>query len=105
MRNAALAVFASVSASMAAAGDNIRILPDQAALACQARAEHELTRRGGEVMAVKRYDTEAMENFMFRVKGLFIGRLNGEEEEVEVECEVSSSKGVEVFTMLVGMTE
>lgn len=105
--NLFFALFSATAAlfftSVATAEDNIRILPDQAILACQAKAEHELKRRSGEVMAIKRYDAERMENFMFRVKGRFVGKVDDKEEEVEVECEVSSSKGVEVFTMLVGM--
>lgn len=107
MRFPVAAAVASITLApcLSAAADNIRILPDQAILACQAKAEHELSKRAGEVIAIKRYDADAMENFMFRVKGLFSAKLGEREEVVEVECEVSSSQGVEVFTMLVGMDE
>lgn len=107
MRFPIAAAFASVvfTPCLSAAEENIRILPDQAILACQAKAEHELSKRAGEVIAIKRYDADAMENFMFRVKGLFSAKLAERAEVVEVECEVSSSRGVEVFTMLVGMDE
>ncbi|MEM7547163.1 MAG: hypothetical protein AAF367_16660 [Pseudomonadota bacterium] len=79
--------------------ENIRILPDQAVLACVARAEHDLMARGGEAMSIQRYDTEPMKDFMQRVTGRVSVTLDGVEREVQVICDVSSSKGVEVFTM------
>jgi len=42
-----------------------------------------------------------MENYMFRVKGLYLARLDGAEKKVAVTCDVSST-GVEVFAMEVG---
>lgn len=96
---ALLPVLISAPSVAVMAEQNIRILPDQAALACQARAQHELEAQGGEAMALKRFNTEAMENFMQRVKGQFEFVLNGETRDVDVVCDVSSSKGVEVFTM------
>lgn len=86
--------------SLARAEDNIRILPDQAVLACQARADHMLMERGADAEAVKRFVAEAMENFMFRVKGQFETKVAGEERRVDVTCDVSSN-GVEVFTMVI----
>ena len=85
----------------AAAGSNIRILPDQAVLACQARATHALAERGDAgAEPVERFTTEAMPDYMFRVKGVYSTRIDGGERRVEVECDVSST-GVEVFTMVV----
>jgi len=89
-------------AGPAGAGSNIRILPDQAVLACQARAGHEIEARGGTGAApAERFHTETMENYMFRVKGLYLARLDGAEKKVAVTCDVSST-GVEVFAMEVG---
>ncbi|MEL6794042.1 MAG: hypothetical protein AAFU55_06475 [Pseudomonadota bacterium] len=92
--------------AFANAGANIRILPDQAALACQAKAEYELSARGGHVMAINRYQTERGPNFMFHVTGEFVAMIGAEvgaeERLVSVECDVSSSEGVELFTMIVG---
>ncbi|MEM7508167.1 MAG: hypothetical protein AAF415_15645 [Pseudomonadota bacterium] len=99
MKRLALLVLLSGSAVFAA--ETIRILPDQAVLACQARTEHALTERGAEdPTPIKRFSPEAMENFMFRVKGLYRTRIEGEEQQVDVECDVSSN-GVEVFTMVI----
>ncbi|MEL7462902.1 MAG: hypothetical protein AAFN79_02480 [Pseudomonadota bacterium] len=84
------------------AGENIRILPDQAALACQAKAEYELSARGGHVMAINRHQTERGPNFMFHVTGEFVAEIGAKARVVAVECDVSSSEGVELFTMVVG---
>lgn len=83
----------------AAAEGNIRILPDQAILACHARATHDLAAGGAEVMATKRYAATAMPGFMFHVEGTLVARMEGRERLVAVGCDVSSSHGVEVFTM------
>ena len=88
--------------AFADAGENIRILPDQAALACQAKAEYELSSRGGHVMAINRYQTERGPDFMFHVTGEFVAEIGTGERIVSVECDVSSSEGVELFTMIVG---
>ncbi|MEM7059681.1 MAG: hypothetical protein AAF557_19015 [Pseudomonadota bacterium] len=96
----ALIVLAFLS-STAIAADNIRILPDQAILACTARTMQELEQKGGgEAKPIERFVTEPMENFMYRVKGRFQADLDGSSREVKVECDVSSN-GVDVFTMLV----
>ena len=88
-------------AGTALAGENIRILPDQAILACTARTDHVLMERGGgNAQPISRFQTDAMENFMFRVKGRFAAQLEGVEREIDVECDVSSN-GVEVFTMVI----
>lgn len=88
-------------ATPAFAAETIRILPDQAVLACQARTEHALSKRGAaDPTPIKRFQSEAMENFMFRVKGLYRTEIAGAEQQIDVECDVSSN-GVEVFTMVI----
>lgn len=82
-----------------AAAQNIRILPDQAILACEARARKALETEGAEAMGAGRWRAEAMANFMFRVSGRIAVAMGGASREAQVVCEVSSSKGVELFVM------
>lgn len=97
----ALALAASLAAPLAQAQQTIRILPDQAILACQAHTMHALEERGAVAPSpVQRFATERMDDFMFKVTGLFEARFDEEPRQVDVSCDVSSN-GVEVFTMVI----
>ncbi|MEM9010790.1 MAG: hypothetical protein AAGE18_06145 [Pseudomonadota bacterium] len=87
-----------------AADETIRILPDQAVLACHSRAQQAVRELdGNDPVPVQRYDNAPMENFMFTVKGKLAAEIEGEVREIEVSCDVSSN-GIEVFSMVVGDT-
>ncbi|MEM8792630.1 MAG: hypothetical protein AAGE80_13505 [Pseudomonadota bacterium] len=101
----ATAAFLTALATPVLAGETIRILPDQAVLACKARTNHALAGRASNTPEpIARFKTDAMENFMFRVKGLYRARIEGADREISVECDVSS-EGVEVFTMIIEAPE
>ncbi|MEO1000036.1 MAG: hypothetical protein AAFW69_05460 [Pseudomonadota bacterium] len=88
-------------AAPALAEETIRILPDQAILACHARTEQAVEAIGGsDPRTVERYTADRMDGFMFSVHGLLEAEIEGERRELDVACDVSSA-GVEVFTMVV----
>lgn len=85
----------------ALAEEPLPMTPDKAALACEARSQHEMKEKGAKAVAVTHYDTTEIGDFKYRVEGVYAVTLDNAKKSVEVVCDVSTA-GVDVFTMTVG---
>ncbi|MEM6972321.1 MAG: hypothetical protein AAF577_05900 [Pseudomonadota bacterium] len=99
---AALVGLSAALSALAALADPLPFRPDEAVLACQARAMHMIeVESGADAHAEGRFASERLEDHMWHVSGAFTAMFLGKSERVGVDCDVSSD-GVEVFVMRIG---
>ncbi|MEM9781973.1 MAG: hypothetical protein AAF899_05825 [Pseudomonadota bacterium] len=99
---AGFAVTLSLVSAVAALAGTVPFRPDEAILACQARAMHMIeVESGADAEAVGRFSTERRPDHMWLVSGAFSASFGGASRVVGVDCDVSST-GVEVMVMRIG---
>ncbi len=90
MRAAAILCAGWVGLVPASAGAaSAELQPDEAALACHARAGHELGKRFGETPRPARYLARTRVADGWRVLGVYLVRTGGEERRFDVACHVT----------------
>lgn len=99
---AAVAAALSVFSALAALAETVPFRPDEAILACQARAMHMIEiESGADAKALGRFATERRADHLWHVSGAFSALFDGRAQQVGIDCDVSSA-GVEVMVMRIG---